>query len=204
MQPPRAAFSVAGAATITVNLSEAVGETTTVAYATSDGSATAGSDYTAASGTLSFMAGQTSQTFSVPITNDPLGEANETINLTLSNPSEAILGTPAATTLTILDNDVAATATPTATPTSPPTATPASSTRIKTITFEGGLLDATTGVDSISGVVNLETVAPLKETRSATIPNNATGYLAERFTGTNDLYISRCTSTPPASRPARG
>jgi RHS repeat-associated protein len=63
-------------------------------------------------------------------------------------------------------------------------------TRIKDITFEGGLLDATTGVDSISGAVNLETIAPLKDTQSATIPNNATGYLAENFTGTNDLYVS--------------
>jgi RHS repeat-associated protein len=63
-------------------------------------------------------------------------------------------------------------------------------TRIKDITFEGGLLDATTGIDSTSGVVNLETAAPLKDAQSATIPNNATGYLAENFTGTNDLYLS--------------
>jgi hypothetical protein len=45
-------------------------------------------------------------------------------------------------------------------------------TRIKDSTFEGGLLDSTTGVDSTSGTVNLETAAPLKDAQSATIPNH--------------------------------
>src|SRR5262245_37571444 len=59
----------AGNATITVNLS-APGPEVTVQYATSNGSATAGSDYTATSGTLTIPAFNTSKTFTVPITDD--------------------------------------------------------------------------------------------------------------------------------------
>jgi predicted outer membrane repeat protein len=57
----------------------------TVNYATSNGSAIAGSDYTTASGTLSFAAGVLSKTFTVPITNDAQGERSETVFLSLSN-----------------------------------------------------------------------------------------------------------------------
>jgi RHS repeat-associated protein len=74
-------------------------------------------------------------------------------------------------------------------------------TRIKDITFEGGsLLDSTTGVDSTSGTVNLETSAPLKGSYSATIPNNSTGYLTENFTGVDELFVSFYVK--PASFPA--
>ena len=56
-----------------------------VSYATSNGTATAGSDYTSTSGTLSWANGDTAnKTFSVPILNDTLDEANETFTLTLS------------------------------------------------------------------------------------------------------------------------
>ena len=47
--------------------------------------ATAGSDYTSASGTLTFNAGDTTKTFNVPITDDDVSESNENMNLTLSN-----------------------------------------------------------------------------------------------------------------------
>ena len=70
-----------------VTLSRARAAQTTVAYATSDGTATAGSDYTAASGTLTFAAGETEHTVSVPVLNDALDEGSETLTLTLSNPA---------------------------------------------------------------------------------------------------------------------
>src|SRR5205807_1195388 len=89
------------------NLSTASGKTVTVDYATSNGSASS-SDYTSASGTLSIAPGATSGTFSVPITNDSLDEDDETVNLTLSNPSNASLGTSSAT-LTLTDDDAAPT-----------------------------------------------------------------------------------------------
>src|SRR5262249_17482611 len=77
-------------------------------YATSNGTATAGSDYTAASGTLNFAAGETSKTFTVPILDDAAVETPETGNLVLSNPTGgASRGNVAAATLTINSDDVA-------------------------------------------------------------------------------------------------
>jgi hypothetical protein len=79
--------------------------TVTVTYATSNGTASAGSDYTARSGTLTFEPGQTSKTFTIPIANDTSDEPNETVSLTLTSPSNAALGTPSSATLTIIDDD---------------------------------------------------------------------------------------------------
>ncbi|TDK50633.1 beta strand repeat-containing protein, partial [Algoriphagus formosus] len=59
----------------------------TVDYATSDGTAIAGSDYTAASGTLSFAAGETSKTIDISVNGDTEIEKSETLTLTLSNPT---------------------------------------------------------------------------------------------------------------------
>ena len=80
-----------------VTLSRAPSGTVTVDYATSDGTATAGSDYTATSGTLSFAAGETEKTVSVPVLDDAHDEGGETLTLTLSNPSGAYLADGSAT-----------------------------------------------------------------------------------------------------------
>jgi hypothetical protein len=78
-----------------------------VQYATGGGTATAGTDYTAATGTLNFAAGATRQTFTVTIANDTAVEVLETINLTLSNPTGgATLGGQPTATLRLKDNDV--------------------------------------------------------------------------------------------------
>ena len=74
-----------------VTLSRAPSGTVTVDYATSDGTATAGSDYTSTSGTLTFAAGETEKTVSVPVLDDSHDEGSETLTLTLSNPSGAYL-----------------------------------------------------------------------------------------------------------------
>jgi CSLREA domain-containing protein len=96
----------AGTATILVSRTSGTAGTVSVDYQTANGTATAGQDYTAASGTLVFLDGQTSATFNVPILQDNLGEASETVFLTLSNPNGgAGLGAPASRTLTILDDD---------------------------------------------------------------------------------------------------
>ena len=63
---------------------ESTGEVT-VDYATADGTATAGSDYTATSGTLTFAAGETEKTVSVPVLEDDHDEGSETLTLRLSN-----------------------------------------------------------------------------------------------------------------------
>lgn len=76
-------------------------EEMTVDWATSDasgtGTATAGQDYTAATGTLRFLVGETSKTISIEILDDGIHEADETFTVTLSNPSEIVLGRAAAT-----------------------------------------------------------------------------------------------------------
>ena len=88
----------AGKVTITVQTSDTPSGTITVDYATSNGSATAGTDYTAKNGTLTFNAMTTSDTFDVYITDDDAtGESNETITLTLSNVQGGTLGTSSAT-----------------------------------------------------------------------------------------------------------
>ena len=80
-----------GEATFMVSLSPASSELVTVAYATQDGTAVAGSDYTAASGTLQFDPGMTSHTIRVAILNDTAVEPTETFAVELSDPVRATL-----------------------------------------------------------------------------------------------------------------
>lgn len=77
-----------------------------VSFATANGTATAGSDYTAASGTLSFLTADTSKTFSVATIDDTTVESAETFAASLSNPTGgATLGSPSSATATVNDND---------------------------------------------------------------------------------------------------
>src|SRR5262249_44467695 len=95
-----------GTATITVTRTGGSNVPVSVNYATSNGTALAGSDYTATSGTLNFAAGETSKTFTIPITNDTAVENPETVTLTLSNPTRGATPASAATaTLTIISDD---------------------------------------------------------------------------------------------------
>jgi hypothetical protein len=95
----------AAKATTTVELSGPASQPVTVAYTTGGGSATPGSDYAPASGTLTFDPGQTSKTFEITIVDDAIAEPAETLDLTLSDPSNAALGGRDTATLTIGDND---------------------------------------------------------------------------------------------------
>ncbi len=79
------------AATFAVTLSAASTQTITVAYATSNGTATAGSDYQAKSGTLTFAPGETSKTITVLVNGDRLAEPNETFFVNLSSPTNATI-----------------------------------------------------------------------------------------------------------------
>ena len=91
---------------ITVDLSAASGQNVTVDYAVTGTATGSGTDYTLANGTLTISAGNTSGTITIAsIVNDTLDEADETVILTLSNPSNATLGSDDVHTYTITDND---------------------------------------------------------------------------------------------------
>lgn len=76
-------------AVFSVTLSAASGQTATINYASADETATAGSDYTALSGTLTFAPSETSKTITAAVIGDTINEANETFVVNLSNPSNA-------------------------------------------------------------------------------------------------------------------
>src|SRR5207247_11473682 len=89
----------------TVNPSAASPQIITVNYTTADGTATAGSDYVAQSGTLTFAAGSSSaQTITVLVKGDSIDELNETFTVNLSNPIHATIANGTGT-CTITDND---------------------------------------------------------------------------------------------------
>ncbi|MEO1245986.1 MAG: Calx-beta domain-containing protein [Pseudomonadota bacterium] len=103
-------------------------------YATADGSASSGSDYQAANGSLNFADGDTAvQQITVNITDDTADEADETFQVTLSG---AAVGSPAGVTVTISDNDDP-------TPPSPPSPPSSSSGGGAMGAFLGMLLAAT-------------------------------------------------------------
>jgi CSLREA domain-containing protein len=79
----------------------------TVDYTSTNSTAVAGNDFTAAGGTLTFGASDTSQTIVILITSDALDEADETFSVTLSNAGGATIGAPSMATVTITDDDSA-------------------------------------------------------------------------------------------------
>jgi len=91
-------------ATFTVTLSKAAAVDVTVHYETVDGTATAGSDYVAASGDVVIPAGQTSHTFTVAVLGDRLAEPTETLAVNLSAPVNATIADGQGLG-TILDNE---------------------------------------------------------------------------------------------------
>lgn len=94
-------------ATITVTRVGGSDGAVSVSYATSDGTATQPADYLPAAGTLNWADGDTApKTFQVTIVDDLLVEGSQTVNLTLSAPVGAALGSPATAVLTIVDNDL--------------------------------------------------------------------------------------------------
>ena len=167
-------------ATFTVTLSTApgTGEIVTVAYATADGTAIAGTDYTTATGTLTFAEGVTTQTITVPIIDDTVIGTTDAFTVNLSGVTGTI-GTTAATisdasaTGTITENDVAVAG------------------DTFTLTTSADLVTGTDGDDTINGLVG--TIAE-------------TGALSDTFqsvdiidggAGTDTINISLSTQTTP-------
>ena len=93
-------------ASLTVDLSAASSQNVTVNYAVTGTATGSGTDYTLANGTLTISAGATSGVITIAgIVDDSVNEANETVIVTLSNPTNASLGSDDAHTYTITDND---------------------------------------------------------------------------------------------------
>ena len=91
---------------LTVNLSAASSQYITIDYAVTGTATGSGTDYTLANGTLTISAGATSGTITIAgIIDDLVDEADETVIVTLSNPSNATLGSNSVHTYTITDND---------------------------------------------------------------------------------------------------
>ncbi len=100
------ANEASGTRTIVVNRTNGSYGTIQVNYATSNLTAAAGQDYTAASGTLIFNNGEVTKSFDIPIAEDWLDETDETVKLTLSFPTNgSYLVNPTTAVLTIQDND---------------------------------------------------------------------------------------------------
>jgi hypothetical protein len=91
--------------TFTVSLSAAYDQTVTVKYATANGTATAGRDYTSKSGTLTFAPGETIKTITIAVLGDKQKESNETFFVDLFGASSNALISGARGTGTILDDD---------------------------------------------------------------------------------------------------
>jgi len=96
----------AGTATLIVRRLNNTDTIASVDYATANGTATNGMKYTAVAGTLVFDAVETNHTIEVPILNNGLVDGIKNFNVILSNPTNAVLGTPMTATVSIADNDM--------------------------------------------------------------------------------------------------
>ena len=104
-------FDVNEGAVVNIRVARSGGSSGVVSvdYATMDGTAVAGLDYGAVSGTLTWADGLSgNQTISIAIADDSAAEATESFTLVLSNPSRATLGPNSSATIDIIDNDSAA------------------------------------------------------------------------------------------------
>jgi hypothetical protein len=115
-----------------VKLSHVSSATVQVGYSVTGGTATSGSDYTLAAGTLTFPPGEQYRTIPLVTANDATGEPNETVVITLASPANASLGTQRTYTYTIEDNDGGAN--------QPPSVAIASPANGSTISLPAGLL----------------------------------------------------------------
>lgn len=98
-----------GSVTLTVRRDKGNAGPVSISYATRDGTARAGRDYTATTGTLNFADGQTSASINVPLTNTSKVDGSRTLSLSLSRPTGgATLGTQRTISLKIADDEIAA------------------------------------------------------------------------------------------------
>ena len=92
-------------AIVTISLSAAANQNVTVDYSTLNGTAEAGSDFTASTGSLTFKVGETSKTVIIPVTADTTVESSETFQVQLANPVNAALSPRASLATVTITND---------------------------------------------------------------------------------------------------
>ncbi len=98
----------AGSLTVEVIREGSASGAASVDFATANGSAIAGTDYTSTSGTLNWASGEGGSKFiSIPISNNPTADGSRTFAVTLSNPSGGVISGASAITATILDDEAA-------------------------------------------------------------------------------------------------
>ena len=95
----------AGTVTVSVTRSGDTGDPVSIGFTTIDGTAVAGADYTAVSGTLDFAAGETTRTIVVPIAEDDEVEADEQFQVSLTDGAPGVVLTAPQAVVTILDNE---------------------------------------------------------------------------------------------------
>ena len=176
IEGPVTVNEAAGTLTYTVKLSNPSATGVTVNYATQDGTANAGSDYTQATGSLTFAPGETTKTITVNVLDDSVFEGSEAFKVVLSNATGAAIAMPEATT-TIKDDGTGTTP-----PGVPPTDdTPKVSGVSSPSTTEGG--DLSFKVD-LSNPSTTTTPLTLKLTDgSGTVAGDTTGPVSVSFDG---------------------
>jgi hypothetical protein len=92
------------AALVPITLANPTTKSVTVSFATGDGTATAGTDYTAASGTLTFAPGDTTESVTFPTAGNGLDQSDRSLSVTLSGPSNGVIIDGTAS-VTIIDDD---------------------------------------------------------------------------------------------------
>ena len=179
--------------------------TVTVDWATADGTATAGEDYTVASGTLTFGPGETTKTVRIAVLDDTNVESGETLTLRLSNPSgdpsgASIDDAEATGTITDDDSQIREVSITAATDATTRSITPASDTvtegtaAVFTLTRTGSLASALTVNVDVS-----ETGAMLKDTPATTVTFDANSATAELSVATEDDEVAESASVITAT-----
>ncbi len=98
----------AGTVAVRVARSGELSGTSVVSFASTNGTAVEGVDYTGVAGTLTFNPGETNQTVSVPLLDNAAPQAGRFFNLFLFNPSNSVPGLQSNATVTILDDQTSA------------------------------------------------------------------------------------------------